>query len=78
MARIHDLEALLEDLHFLLEHRVGATEAARRTGFTSATALDKYLRRHGHNQLATSLARQDWDPLRTNGPRRHHPLGRAS
>lgn len=78
MARRIDLDGLLEDAAFLAEQKVGSTEAAHRLGFTNAKTLDKYLRRHGHNTLATRLARQDYEPLADRGPTRHQPLGRAS
>ncbi len=72
-----DRDAVLEDLTFLADLKVGASEAAHRLGFTNAIALDKWLRRWGHNQLATQLARQDWAPIEPRlGPQRF--LRRAS
>lgn len=60
---------LLEDLTFLAQHGVGATEAARRTGLHTAKNLDKYLRRLGHHQLANQLHRQEPLPLGHPGSR---------
>jgi hypothetical protein len=71
-----DHAATLEDLTFLAAVGVGATEAAHRTGFTSAKTLDKYLRRLHQPALANRLAAQDYLPLHNNGPTRH--LRRAS
>lgn len=67
--------ALIEDLTFLAGHGVGATEAAARTGFTSAKALDKYLRRHQQPTLTNQLFHQD--PLPT-GHRQATRFRRAS
>lgn len=47
----HDVESVLEDLAFLDSTGVGATEAASRTGFASAEALEKWLTRQGHYSL---------------------------
>jgi hypothetical protein len=38
-------QSIVEDATFLAQHGVGATEAARRLGFTNVNALDKYLHR---------------------------------
>lgn len=63
--------AVIEDLAFLATNQVGATEAARRTGFASVKSLDKWLRRHGQVPLLNQLTRQDYAALRNNGPTRH-------
>lgn len=56
-----DDDATLEDLTFLDQHGAGAYEAARRCGFPSVAALEKWAARHGHNDL--------WRSLRTRDPR---------
>lgn len=68
--------AVLEDLQFMADHGVGATEAATRTGYRSAKSLDRFIRRHGRHDLARRLARQDPIDLGGRGPTRH--LRRAS
>ena len=65
-----DHAATLEDLTFLANVGVGATEAARRTGFTR-DGLDRWLRRHHQVPLLNQLTRQDYASLRPNGPTRH-------
>lgn len=47
----YDYDAIMEDLAFLDETGVGATEAARRTGFKNTEAMEKWLTRHGHFDL---------------------------
>lgn len=54
-----DQSTLFEDLTFLDDTRVGAVDAAKRTGFSSAEALEKWLTRHGHFELWKRLARRD-------------------
>lgn len=68
--------ALIEDLEFLADVGVGASEAARRTGFTNAKSLDTYLRRRNRVDLMQRLAAQDYQPMTNRGPTRN--LGRAS
>jgi hypothetical protein len=63
--------AVIEDLAFLADHGVGATEAARRTGFSCVKTLDKWLRRHDQVPLLNQLTRQNYAALTTNGPTRH-------
>ena len=70
-ARHLDHPAVLEDLTFLAQVGVGATEAAVRTGFANAKTLDKYLRRRGRPDLANELARQEPLTVSTHGPTRH-------
>lgn len=50
---------VIEDLEFLDSTGVGATEAARRTDFPSAHAMEKWLERHGRVDLWLSLKRRD-------------------
>lgn len=68
--------AIIEDLTFLADHGVGATEAARRCGMTGSDALDRYLRRWGQVPLLNRLTFQDWLPVGHKGPQRS--LRRAS
>lgn len=51
MPRQIDHAAVIEDLTFLADNRVPLDDAARRTGFTGGEALDRWLRRHGHDEL---------------------------
>lgn len=53
--RIIDKAAMLEDLAFLADTHVGLAEAAARTGFTSRSNLDKWLRNHGQLNLLNRL-----------------------
>lgn len=64
-----DRDVVLEDLTFLADTGVGYTEAARRTGFTSAHSLDKYLRRHRQTELIGRLMRHEYWPTK-GAPRR--------
>ena len=57
--RAHDVETVIEDLEFLDGSLVGATDAAQRTGFASAEAMEKWLERHERRDLWTRLARRD-------------------
>lgn len=67
MAR--DVEKTIEDLEFLDEARVGAFEAAERTGFASAEALEKWLERHDAYDLWLAFKRRD-------APGSHHKAER--
>lgn len=58
----HDPEATMEDLEFLSQDpRVGLTEAAKRTGFTGALVLERWLRRRERVDLYAIFA--DHEPL---------------
>jgi hypothetical protein len=59
MAAPFNTDAVLEDLTWLADHGVGATEAARRTGFASKESLDTWMRRHTAVELLNRLTRQD-------------------
>lgn len=65
MNRHLNRDATLEDLTFLADVGVGATEAARRLDFTSTKTLDKYLRRQGRSDLILRLIDQDYWPITT-------------
>ena len=55
MARQINVPAMLEDLTFLADTNVGLADAAARTGFTSRSNLDKWLRNHGQHELLNRL-----------------------
>lgn len=59
MPRLNQAAEILEDLTFLADHHVGAHEAARRTGFTSYDALEKWCDRKGHRALHARLRAND-------------------
>lgn len=50
---------VLEDIQFLDGNGVGAVDAASRTGFPNAHAMEKWLERGGHHDLWLSLNRRD-------------------
>ena len=52
-------DSRFEDVVFLAETGVGASETARRVGMSSAKTLDKWLRRRGEPDLANRLHRQE-------------------
>lgn len=58
---------VFEDLAFLDESLVGANEAARRTGFPSAHAMEKWLQRHERSDL--------WQRFKHRDPEGAHPSG---
>lgn len=67
-----DPDAVLEDLQFLAETGVGTVEAARRTGFPSANALEKWLAPDRYNRMDVwhALRRHDWCPVNDAGAAR--------
>ena len=77
MTRQIDHDATLEDLTFLADHGVGVTEAAKRTGFPSVEALDRWLRRIGQPELCNRLWRQDYESV-TPSRKEHHLGGRRA
>lgn len=54
-----DVAATLEDLTFLADHGVGASDAATRCGFHDRKHLDKWLRRHNQHALLAQLLHHD-------------------
>lgn len=54
-----DPDAVIEDLEFLDSTNVGAKEAAQRTGFGSPHAMEKWLGRHGRNDLWRRMKGRD-------------------
>lgn len=58
---------VIEDLEFLNDSLVGATEAARRADFPSAHALEKWLDRHDRTDL--------WLKFKHRDPEGAHPSG---
>lgn len=69
---VHDV---IEDLEFLNSTAVGATQAAERTGFPSAEAMEKWLERHGRYDLWLAMKRRDpegehWRPAHKRERRR--------
>lgn len=58
---------VIEDLEFLNDSLVGATDAARRTDFPSAHAMEKWLERHGRTDL--------WQAFKHRDPAGAHPSG---
>lgn len=54
-----DTDGRFEDVVFLAETGVGASETARRVGMSSAKSLDKWLRRRGEGDLANRLHHQE-------------------
>lgn len=67
MAKLHDTTAVLEDADFIANTGRGLTEAARRLGFTSPTALERWLLRLDRRDLVTWLKANDPIPLQS-GP----------
>lgn len=65
-----DADKTIEDLEFLDESRAGAFEAAERTRFASAEAMEKWLERHDAYDLWLSLKRRD-------APGSHHKAARS-
>ena len=57
----------IEDLEFLDQNGVGAVDAAARLDFTSADALNKWLRDHDRWDLWLSLKRRDPEGTHKNG-----------
>jgi hypothetical protein len=55
-------DTTIEDLEFITHHGGGLTEAAHRTGFTTAAALEKWLYRHGQRDLIARLNANDPAP----------------
>lgn len=66
MSAMRDEDDTLEDLSWLDQSGVGATEAAARSGFASAEAMEKWLHRHGHYPLWLRLKSRD--PAGTHNP----------
>lgn len=54
-----EVAARIEDLEYMDEHGVNATEAAARTGFPSPSAMEKWLHRHDAYDLWTSMKRRE-------------------
>lgn len=50
---------VIEDLEFLDEQHVGATDAAQRAGFPTAHAMEKWLERHDAHDLWLSFKHRD-------------------
>lgn len=61
---------VIEDLEFLDEQHVGALEAAQRTGFPSAEALEKWLERNDAYDLWMSLKKRDPEGAHSEKARR--------
>lgn len=53
-------DAAIENLEFLADHGTAAPEAARRTGFTTASNLERWLTRQRRYDI--------WARLKRNGP----------
>jgi hypothetical protein len=71
-ANARDVDATIEDLTWLADHHVGAHEAARRAGFPTYDALEKWLRRWDRYDLMARLRAHDPIPL---GRFRRDPYG---
>jgi hypothetical protein len=65
---VHPPTDTLEDLRLLDEAHVGANEAAQRTGFPTAHAMERWLYRHGQNELWLRLEHRD--PVGTHSSKR--------
>lgn len=63
-------DEVIEDLGFLDDTGVGATEAAQRTGFPSAGALEKWLERQGHYDLWLKFKHRDPEGAHSKETRR--------
>lgn len=75
-APTRDEIALIEDLQFLADCHVGATEAATRTGFPSTEALEKWLQRRHHHDLWMTFVHHEPIALRDTGKGRPKPQRR--
>jgi hypothetical protein len=71
-ANARDVDATIEDLTWLADHHVGAHEAARRTGFPSYDALEKWLRERHRADVTARLRAHDPIAL---GHHRRDPYG---
>lgn len=71
MARLHDVDALIEDATFIADTGAGLTEAARRLGFTNAATLERYLHRLHQYTLAARLRANDPLPVSVIHGRHH-------
>lgn len=65
------LEDLMEDLEFLDSTQVGATDAAKRTGFPTPHALEKWLERHDRYDLWLRMKHRDPVGAHEKTARRH-------
>lgn len=68
----------MEDLTFLADNGVGATEAAVRVGLGSTKSLDKFCRRHRRTDLFSRLKARDYLDLATSNSKTTRHLRRAS
>lgn len=81
MERVVSIRAVadvMEDLTDLDGFGVGATDAARRSGFPSAEAMEKWLERHGARDLWLRMKRRDPEGEHYLGGGKRHRLANGA